>query len=115
MTESPYKLPDDWRWVKLEDAAKHERRSVDPRRYPKELFRLYSIPAYDDRMRPEAVEGAKIGSAKLLAEPGTRLFSRLNPRIPRAWIVEADESARRKLASTEFMPLRPHEETLNLT
>lgn len=113
MTNGPYKLPPGWRWVKLEEVVDHQRRSIDPRRFPDELFLLYSIPSYDNGKTPEKVHGKQIGSSKLLIEGGQCLFSKLNPRIPRAWIVHATSSYR-QVASTEFMPLKPKEGALNL-
>lgn len=39
------------------------------------------------------------------------LFSKLNPRIPRVWVVE-ENGSHRKLSSTEFLPLEPHSAAL---
>ena len=83
MTEGPYKLPKGWRWVRLGEVVNHQRRSIDPRRFPDEIFLLYSIPAYDRGKVPEKVRGREIGSSKLLINGGQCLFSKLNPRIPR--------------------------------
>jgi len=79
MTEGPYRLPEGWRWVRLGEVCQSVRKSVDPRRYPEEDFCLYSIPAYDQGRNPERLKGNAIGSAKLLVESGTCLFSKLNP------------------------------------
>jgi len=43
-------------------------------------------------------------------EEGTVLFGKLNPRVPKVWLVEASE--RRKIASTEFIPLFPVKERI---
>lgn len=107
-------LPEGWRWVRLGEVADHGRRSIDPRRFAGETFLLYSIPSYDSGMKPEKVAGAQIGSSKLLVETGMCLFSKLNPRLPRAWIVREAENEYRKIASTEFIPLRPRNESLDL-
>ena len=42
--------------------------SVDPAKFPEEVFDLYSIPAFD-RGEPEVVAGKEIGSAKQIVEP----------------------------------------------
>ena len=109
MTEGPYKLPKGWRWVRLGEVVNHQRRSIDPRRFPDEIFLLYSIPAYDRGKVPEKVRGREIGSSKLLINGGQCLFSKLNPRIPRVWVVPKIDSYR-QVASSEFMPLTPRED-----
>ncbi|MDD3493285.1 MAG: restriction endonuclease subunit S [Candidatus Thermoplasmatota archaeon] len=107
-------LPPAWRWVKLGEVVEYERRSMDPRRYPERTFCLYSIPAYDNGNMPEEFVGANIGSSKLLIEPGVCLFSKLNPRLPRAWVVTEAHRKHQQLASTEFMPLKPRMGVLDL-
>ena len=116
MTEGPYKLPEGWRWVRLGEVCDGERKTLDPRRFPEKEFVVYSIPAYDKNQSPELLKGAEIGSSKLVIEPGVCLFSKLNPRIPRAWVVKENLPTRNitLLASTEFMPLRPYSSALDL-
>jgi type I restriction enzyme S subunit len=67
------------------------------------MFALYSMPAYDVNMRPEIVPGREIGSAKRKTYANDCLFSRLNPRIPRVWIV--DEHEEQAVCSTDFITL----------
>jgi len=109
-------LPEGWRWAKLGEVCDVERKTLDPRRFPEKEFFVYSIPAYDKNESPELLKGAEIGSAKLVIEPGVCLFSKLNPRIPRAWAIREDPPVPNTtlLASTEFMPLRPHSQLLDL-
>ncbi|ADG07596.1 restriction endonuclease S subunits [Kyrpidia tusciae DSM 2912] len=114
MTEGPYKLPEGWRWVRLGEVCQCERRTVDPRRSPKATFYLYSIPAYDESQRPQRLDGSQIGSSKVVIGPGVCLFSKLNPRIPRAWVVAGVPQDGMPVASTEFMPLRPNPNVLDL-
>jgi type I restriction enzyme S subunit len=116
MTRGPYTLPKGWRWVRLGEVCDVERKTLDPRRFPEKEFFVYSIPAYDKNESPELLKGAEIGSAKLVIEPGVCLFSKLNPRIPRAWAIREDPPVPNTtlLASTEFMPLRPHSQLLDL-
>jgi type I restriction enzyme S subunit len=116
MTEGPYKLPEGWRWVRLGEACEYERRTIDPSRFPHHEFLVYSIPAYDNNKQPEVLKGSAIGSAKLVIQPNVCLFSKLNPRIPRAWVIKKDtvNSENPLLASTEFMPLRPRPEMLDV-
>ena len=102
--------------MRLGEVCDVERKTIDPRRFPEKEFFVYSIPAYDKNQSPELLKGAEIGSSKLAIEPGVCLFSKLNPRIPRAWAVKENYSTRNipLLASTEFMPLRPRSQALDL-
>ena len=67
---------------------------------------LYSIPAFDSTKAPERVIASEIGSSKFSVPSDGVLLSRLNPRIPRVWLPQVDNSVV-ALASTEFMVLRP--------
>jgi type I restriction enzyme S subunit len=78
--------------------------SVDPSKFPEEIFDLYSIPAFD-RGEPEIVAGSAIGSAKQVVRPGDVLLSRIVPHIRRSWIV-GKERGRRIIASGEWIVFR---------
>ncbi len=78
--------------------------SVDPAKYPDELFELYSIPAFDNR-RPEIVPGKSIGSTKQVVEPGDVLLSKIVPHIRRSWIV-GRRNGKRIIASGEWIVFR---------
>ncbi len=107
-------LPEGWRWVRLGEVCEHFRESIDPRRYPARSFWLYSIPAYDEERQPVEAKGSEIGSAKLRVSVGVCLFSKLNPRIPRVWVLETVPDTGTPVASTEFMPLVPHTSVLDI-
>jgi type I restriction enzyme S subunit len=107
-------LPAGWRWVRLGEVCQHLRSSIDPRQYPEEQFCLYSIPAYDNGREPEHANGEQLGSAKLRVDDGFCLFSKLNPRIPRAWVIHKAHCGGKSIASTEFMPLKPRYDLLSL-
>ncbi len=78
--------------------------SVDPSKFPDEVFDLYSIPAFDSR-HPEIVAGRAIGSAKQVIRPGDVLLSRIVPHIRRSWVV-VNGSGRRIIASGEWIVFR---------
>ena len=78
--------------------------SVDPSRFPDEVFDLYSIPAFD-RRQPEVVAGKDIGSAKQIVAPGDVLLSKIVPHIRRSWIV-GPMQGRRIIASGEWIVFR---------
>ena len=82
--------------------------SLDPRKFPHEVFELWSIPAFDSGA-PEICEGEVIGSQKKCVEPGDVLLSRIIPHIRRAWVVKTPDSPRRQIASTEWMVFRTDE------
>jgi hypothetical protein len=97
-------LPSNWSVRRFDDVLAIRKGNVNPALAPDEAFDLFSIPAFDESQQPEEKRGREIGSSKVLIRPGDCLFSKLNPRIPRTWVVpEAD--SRRQIASTEFWPL----------
>lgn len=101
-----YDVPEGWDRATLDTVVKVPKRSLDPRSFPDEVFEYYSIPAYQAGGTPIQQRGSAIGSQKLLVEPGTVLFGKLNPRVPKVWRVTSS-SPQRKIASTEFIPLEP--------
>lgn len=78
--------------------------SVDPSKFPHEMFDLYSIPAFDAGM-PDVCAGADIGSSKQVVRPRDLLLSRIVPHIRRAWVV-GDDHGRRLIASGEWIVFR---------
>ena len=64
----------------------------------------FSLPAFDDGVRPQLVAGASIRSGKFLLSQPCVLFAKLNPRIPRIWNVP-DLPPAMALASSEFVVL----------
>ncbi len=78
--------------------------SLDPAKYPDEMFDLYSIPSHDQG-EPEVCRGADIGSTKKLVRPGDILLSRIVPHIRRVCIV-GPERSRRQIASGEWIVFR---------
>lgn len=78
--------------------------SVNPVKFPKEQFELYSIPAHD-RDGFELARGAEIGSSKRIVHPGDILVSKIVPHIQRARIV-GPIGDHRQIASTEWIAFR---------
>lgn len=78
--------------------------TLDPSRFPDEVFDLYSISAFDNG-QPEIVRGRDIGSSKQIVQPGDVLLSRIVPHIRRAWVVR-EERGRRLIASGEWIVFR---------
>jgi type I restriction enzyme, S subunit len=84
-----------------------KRHTVDPSQYPDEEFEYYSIPAYQAGQSPIITKGAEIASTKLLLEPQSVLFGKLNPRVEKVWRVRA-KSGLRQIGSTEWLPIVPN-------
>ena len=99
--------------VSIGDVAKIQSSSIDPRKYPDTLFQLYSIPGFDNDKAPEQLLGSNIGSNKSILPQRGVLFSKLNPRINRVWVIDSSDAAKR-VASTEFVCLVPEEKHLDL-
>jgi type I restriction enzyme, S subunit len=97
-------MPNGWQKVPLNDLNRGRVSTINPANYPDELFEYYSIPAYQDGELPTVVSGKEIGSSKLVLTPGTVLFGKLNPRVEKVWCVR-NETAHRKIGSTEWMPI----------
>lgn len=98
-------LPLGWTLRPLGDLVEPMPGTIHPASFPDEVFDYYSIPAYQESRTPKAELGSAIRSPKNLVEAGTTLFGKLNPRVPKVWLVEGSE--RRKICSTELVPLVP--------
>lgn len=103
-------VPEHWEVRSLKNAATFVRDSIRPLNYPDEIFNYYSIPAYQETGGPILETGKKVRSQKLIVEANDVLFGKLNPRVPKVLLVAA--SRRRKIASTEFIPLRSKQGTI---
>ena len=91
-------------FVRLSKLMRSGTESLDPRRFAKEIFELYSIPAFETRL-PEIVEGGSVGSAKQIVDRNDVLLSRIVPHIRRAWVV-GQANGRRQIASGEWIVFR---------
>lgn len=98
------RCPDNWAETTLGAVNTFVSRTIDPSKYPDEVFELYSVPAFPTR-RPEFLAGSAIGSTKQLVAPGDVLVSKINPRINRVWEV-GPSGTRRQIASSEWIVLR---------
>jgi hypothetical protein len=90
-----------WPTKTLGDFVAKKSGSVDPSKFPDEIFELYSIPAFDGG-NPEVRHGREIGSSKQIVEPNDVLLSRIVPHIRRAWVV-GENRGKRLIASGEWI------------
>lgn len=102
---------DDWDTYKVSDFAEHLKNSITPEKNQEIEFHHYSLPAFDDGMRPCIEFGNEILSNKYKVETWTILVSKLNPRFPRIWPIgnHIDENS---ICSTEFQVFKPKNENL---
>jgi type I restriction enzyme S subunit len=100
-------IPKGWKVQSVGDIVTLSRDALVPGDYPDEVFDHYSIPAYDTGQNPAQESGSAIKSQKFIVTNDCILVSKLNPKTPRVWIPEVDES-RRRIASTEFLVCRLH-------
>jgi type I restriction enzyme, S subunit len=78
-----------------------------PSRMSAKQFLLYSFEAHDAGKKPVVVAESEMKSSKKVVRAGDVLFAKLNPRIPRAWLVDDAGDGMVQLCSTEFVVLRP--------
>ncbi|WP_432793477.1 hypothetical protein [Rhodococcus ruber] len=90
----------------LADLVEHRRTSQDPAECDAGSVAHFSLPAFDERQRPERVSPGEIKSAKFRITAPSVLISKLNPRFPRVWDV-MDLPNAPSFASTEFLVLEP--------
>jgi len=102
-------IPKGWRVEELADIAEISKVSINPQKQPQTEFYHYSIPSYDDGMKPEKQLGEEIKSNKFVLKNKMTLFSKLNPRIKRVWFV--DKLDDNSICSTEFVPYKAKEES----
>ena len=103
-------LPEGWRVGKLGDIAKHVKNNIKPFDNPNKLYHHYSLPAYDDGLRPVNELGSDIKSNKYSVENNSFLVSKLNPFTPRIWTIFNSEDV--NICSTEFQVVKPNEDNL---
>lgn len=95
-------IPKGWRISTFGSLAILGKGPVNPMDFPTRTFEHYSLPAFDAGQLPVSEEGAAIKSNKTRVPRRAVLQSKLNPHIPRVWLVDdADEQA---VCSTEFLP-----------
>jgi type I restriction enzyme S subunit len=99
-------IPEQWCVLPFSELADVARNGINPSAFPDEIFDHFSIPAFDDRCRPDSALGRTILSSKYVVQSGQVLLSKLNPRIPRIWLIPASKGSR-QISSTEFLVFQP--------
>ena len=97
-------VPAGWGIGAFGDIVSESLDKEKPFESPDAVFNHFSLPAYNAGKIPTQDKGSTIKSVKSIVKPDTVLLSRLNPQIPRVWLVDVAEDER-AVCSTEFMAL----------
>ena len=111
-SEQPYKIPDNWVWVKLLYLNKNKTEIINPNKYKQTYFELYSVPSFSAN-KPELIIGSDIFSSKQKVESGDILLCKINPKINRVWCV-GDYYNKSKIASNEWIAIKPFANIYNI-
>ncbi|MGN9714434.1 restriction endonuclease subunit S [Acinetobacter variabilis] len=96
---------EDWEELSVSDIALHVKDNVNPSKDPLGTFYHFSLPAFDSGQKPTRELGSEILSNKYRVSKNSILVSKLNPRVPRIWLVSNVED--NYVCSTEFQNLKP--------
>ena len=100
-----------WDEYNLSDFADHLKINMSPGKSPSDVFNHYSIPAYDEGIRPSKETGSQILSNKYKVISWTILVSKLNPKFPRIWPI-GELVGDNNVCSTEFQIFKPKQKNL---
>lgn len=101
-------IPEGWKVGSISLFAEHIKNSISPDKSPDTLFHHYSIPSFDDGMKPVLEKGSEIKSNKYEVIASSILVSKLNPGTPRIWQIQ--EVVENSVCSTEFQVVKPQKE-----
>ena len=94
-------IPKGWETLSFGDVAQQSKGVVNPGASLKASFTHYSLPAFDASQLPIVESGESIKSNKTPVPDNAVLVSKLNPHIPRIWLV--GRAGERAVCSTEFI------------
>lgn len=89
-------------YKKIGELCHSLKKSVKPE--PDTTYNVFSLPAFDDKMRPEQLSGSEIKSNKFKVFEDTILFNKLNVKYRRIWNIHKLTTSN-NISSTEFIPL----------
>lgn len=101
-------IPEGWKIGEISIYAEHVKNSVSPNKSPDVVFCHYSIPSFDDGMKPVHESGSEIKSNKYEVVASSLLVSKLNPITPRVWPIQ--DVSKNSVCSTEFQVVKPQAE-----
>lgn len=97
------------RKYKLGEIAILHTKNISP--IPGTIYKLYSLPSFDNGKQCEIVDGSLIQSNKYFVPNKCVLFNKLNVRFKRVWCI--DNADKNKLCSMEFLPLIVNQNTVD--
>jgi type I restriction enzyme, S subunit len=100
-------LPMGWAPASIEEVGLPTTPKIEPFRFPKEVFELYSVPSFSNG-EPELVAGEEIKSSKQFVQEGDVLLCKIVPHLNRVWVVPT-ANHHRQIASTEWIVVRSKE------
>lgn len=98
------KLPKGWIETDIETINCYKSKNIDPRKYPKSTFQLFSVPAFPEK-DAELLKGKDIKSTKQFVKTKDILLCKINPRINRVWTV-SEKLDYTQIASSEWIVIR---------
>ena len=101
----------EWEKKRIGDVCEQTKETIDPMDKPKNLFVDYSMPAYDNEMKPDIAYGNTMNSIRKVIRRPCVLINKLNVRKRRIWNVTNPEN--NAVCSAEFVPLTS--DVMNLT
>lgn len=101
----------EWEKKRIGDVCEQTKETIDPMDKPKNLFVEYSMPAYDNEMKPDIAYGNTMNSIRKVIRRPCVLINKLNVRKRRIWNVTNPEN--NAVCSAEFVPLTS--DVMNLT
>jgi type I restriction enzyme S subunit len=101
-------IPEGWRVGRLGEMVEHRKIGINPANFKGMKFNHYSLPAFDKNRNSEIVSGEEILSNKYKILKSCFLVSKLNPRIPRIWMIMNPDL--NSICSTEFQIIETKEE-----
>jgi type I restriction enzyme S subunit len=102
-------IPEGWRSYAFGDVAQQGKGTINPGNSIQNAFTHYSLPAFDSAQTPIIELGETIKSNKTPVPDGAVLVSKLNPHIPRIWLV--GKAGKNAVCSTEFIVWTPKDPT----
>ncbi len=99
----------NWEVVNIKEIAEHVKVNINPSKHPETYFNHYSLPAFDENKTPQLELGKDILSSKYKVVSNSILVSKLNPRFPRIWALNANNVEDNSICSTEFQIVKPKE------
>ena len=101
--QGPYELPEGWKWVKLRDVLKEDRRTINPQEYPDREFFLITMDCVESNtgrlLKVIKCHGKEIKSTKYIFNTKHILYGKLRPYLNKVYVPD-----REGICTTEFIP-----------